>query len=69
MKKDSFRLNKTVFKAMSFQEANDHTTYWLNKSLKERLDTACTIINQIFGVTPLTKIDRTKFSKRKFTNG
>jgi len=50
---------------MSFQEADDHVTYWENKSLSERMDAACSIINRIYGVTPETKVDRTITDKRK----
>jgi hypothetical protein len=31
---------------MSFEEAEDHTTYWLNKTADERLNSACFLINR-----------------------
>jgi translation initiation factor 2B subunit (eIF-2B alpha/beta/delta family) len=61
----SYRLDKTVFNALTFEEADDHITYWLSKTEDERLNAACSIINQIFGVTPSTKVDRTVTDKRK----
>ena len=40
--------------------------YWVEKTEDERLNAACfIIINQIFGVTPQTKVDRTITDKRK----
>jgi hypothetical protein len=65
MKRKEYRLDKSVLKPMSFQEADDHVTYWENKSLSERMDAACSIINRIYGVTPETKVDRTITDKRK----
>ena len=32
---------------MTFEEADDHTTYWLDKTEDERLNAACFLINQI----------------------
>lgn len=60
-----YRLDKTAFKAMTVEEADDHVTYWNDKTESERLDAACFIINQIFDVTPKTKIDFTITDKRK----
>ena len=54
---------------MSFEEADDHTTYWLDKTEDERLNAACFLINQLYGVTPETKVDRTITDQRKFSDG
>jgi translation initiation factor 2B subunit (eIF-2B alpha/beta/delta family) len=61
----SYKLDKTVFSAMTFEEADDHVSYWQNKSESERLNAACFIINQIFQVTPSTKLDVSITDKRK----
>ncbi len=63
-----YRLDKTVFQAMTVQEAENHYGYWKNKSFKERLDAACYLINQFYGVTPHTPVDKTVFTKRKHRN-
>jgi len=60
-----YRLDKTAFKAMTFQEADDHYSYWKDKSYDERLDAAFFLINQVYKTTTSTKLDRSIFSKRK----
>lgn len=50
---------------MKVQEADNHTSYWKNKTLKERLDAACYLIQQFYGTTTQTPIDKSVFSKRK----
>jgi len=62
---DQYKLERTELKAMTFEEADDHVTYWNSKTEDERLNAACFIINQIFGVTPFDKIDLTYTDKRK----
>ncbi len=65
MEDNNYRLDKTAFKAMTLEEADDHVNYWNNKTESERLNAACFIINQIYGVTQFTKVDRTITDKRK----
>ena len=65
MEEDKYRLERTVIKSMTAEEADDHVTYWNNKTEAERLNAACFIINQIFGVTPFDKIDFSYADKRK----
>ena len=65
MKEEKYRLERTVLKSMTAEEADDHVTYWNNKTESERLNAACFIINQIFGVTPFDKIDFSYADKRK----
>jgi len=62
---NKFRLDRTAFKATNAAEADDHVTYWKDKSYKERLEAAWMLINQVYGTTSETKLDRTVFSKRK----
>jgi hypothetical protein len=66
---DQYKLDRSFVSAMSFEEADDHTTYWLNKTADERLNAACFLINQIYGVTPQTKVDRTILDHRKLCDG
>ncbi len=65
MEKQPYRLDRTKVTSLTFNEADDHVNYWLEKTEDERLNAACFIINQIFGVTPQTKVDRTITDKRK----
>lgn len=65
MDKDAYRLDRTKVSSLTFNEADDHVNYWLQKTEDERLNAACFIINQIFGVTPETKVDRAVTDKRK----
>ncbi len=66
---DEYKLDRNHVSVMSFEEANDHTTYWLDKTEDERLNAACFLINQLYGVTPETKVDRTIIDHRKFSDG
>jgi len=61
----NYRLEKTAFKAMIFQEADDHYSYSKDKTYAERLNAAFFLINQVYNTTPSTKLDRTIFNKRK----
>jgi hypothetical protein len=61
---ENYRMDRSVMKPMSFEEADDHVGYWKDKSVSERINAACFIINQIYGTTPQTKVDRTVFEKR-----
>jgi translation initiation factor 2B subunit (eIF-2B alpha/beta/delta family) len=65
MEKKEYLLDRTSLKGMTFEEADDHVSYWVNKTELERLNAACFIINQIFDVTPTTKIDFSVTDKRK----
>lgn len=64
-----YKLDKTVFRAMSVEEADEHYGYWKNKSYKERLTAGCYLIQQFYGVSSKTPIDKTVFTKRKHRNG
>lgn len=60
-----YKFDKTTFSAMTVEEADDHVSYWKDKTETERLNAACFIINQIFQVTPSTKVDISISDKRK----
>lgn len=65
MKKKEYKLDRMLLQSMTLEEADDHVTYWKNKTQSERLDAACFIINQIFNVSPTDKIDFKFSDKRK----
>ncbi len=69
MKKSEYKLDRSLLQSTTVEEANDHVTYWNDKTKSERLNAACFIINQIFGVTPSTKVDVNLINKRKHPNG
>jgi hypothetical protein len=60
-----YRLDRTAFRAQTFEEANDHYGNWVNKSTGERLDAAFYLICMAFKIKPSTRLDRNTFSKRK----
>lgn len=62
---EKFRLDRTAFKATTAGEAYDHVTEWRDKTPGERLAAAWFLINQVYGTTSKTKVDRTVFSKRR----
>ena len=66
---DQYRLDKTTFQAMSFNEADNHYGYWKSKSLKERWDAGAYLSMQMYGCDKHTPIDKTVFSCRKHKNG
>jgi hypothetical protein len=63
--RETYRLDKTVFRAQTAAEADNHIAYWLTKTAQERMAAACYLINQLYGATPQTPLNRTVFSKRK----
>ena len=62
---ENFRMDRTVVSKLTFEEADDHVTFYKDKTPLERLNYACDIINSIFNSTPEMKVDRTVFSSRK----
>ncbi len=62
---DSYRMDRTVVSKSSFIEADDHVTFYNDKTPLERLNYVCDIINSIFDSTPEKKVDKTIFSSRK----
>ncbi len=69
MEDEKYKLDRSVSQSMTFEEADDHVTYWNNKTQEERLNAACFIINQIFGTSPKDKVDLSFIDKRKHPNG
>ena len=69
MDEKNYKMDRSVAVAQSFEEADDHISYWADRSPEERLDAACFIINQVYGVTPQTRVDRNCVSSRKHENG
>ncbi len=62
-----YRLDKSAFKAQTFEEADDNKNYWLEKTSEERLKAAWYLISCAFNF-PLSnppRIDRKAFSCRK----
>ncbi len=62
---DSYKMDRTVVSKSSFEEADDHVTFYNDKTPLERLNYACDIINSIFDSSPEKKVDKTIFSSRK----
>ena len=62
---DTIKMDRSVAAKSTFEEADDHVTFYNDKSPLERLNFACDIINSIFNSTPEQKVDRTIISARK----
>lgn len=45
-----YRLDRTAFKAQSFAEADDHYSYWKDRSPEERLRAAAYLIRSAWGI-------------------
>jgi len=58
-------MDKNAFKASTFEEADNHYGYWKDKSMTERLNAAFYLIQQVYGTTNTTPLDKKVFSKRK----
>jgi len=67
MSNNEYKIDRSLVTALSFEEADDHVSYWLDKTEDERLNAACFLINQVYNVTPQTKVDRTVIDQRKFS--
>ncbi|MEO0787989.1 MAG: hypothetical protein AAFY36_04965 [Bacteroidota bacterium] len=59
-------MDKTAFHIKTFKEAEDHTTYWLNKSVEERLLAATELTRRAFNLSAddFGKIDKAYFAIR-----
>ena len=69
MKQKTYRLDRTKFKAQSFEETDNQFDYWQKKTVEERLR-AAHYLNSIafdFDIDNPPKLDRTAFSMRKFS--
>jgi hypothetical protein len=64
-----YKMNRTKLAASTFEEADDHVSYWKNKTPLERLEAACFIINNIFNVTAASKIKKDIVTSRKHSDG
>lgn len=62
---ENIRMNRSIVSKSSFEEADDHVTFYIDKTPIERLNFACDIINSIFNSSPDQKVDKTVFSSRK----
>ena len=62
-----YRLDKTQFKAQSFEQADDNRAYWLQKDVKERVKAAWYLISCAYGfdLDNPPRLDKTVFSTRK----
>lgn len=58
-------MKRAIISKSSFEVADDHVTYFKNKTPLERLNHACDIINSIFNTNTNLKVDRTIISSRK----
>ncbi|MFN3756800.1 MAG: hypothetical protein ACK4RM_07580 [Flavobacterium sp.] len=62
---EDFKMNRAVVNKSTFAEADDHVSFYSDKTPLERLNAACGIINAIYNSSPSQKIERTITSSRK----
>ena len=62
---DNFRMDRSVVSKSPFEEADDHVTFYKDKTPLERLNYACDIINYIFNTSPTQKVEKSILSSRK----
>lgn len=58
-------MDRTITTKLTFDQADDHVTFYKDKTPIERLNHACDIINSIFNTNPDLKVDRTIITSRK----
>jgi hypothetical protein len=63
----NFKLNRQVVTKSSFEEADNHVSFYADKTPHERLQHACFIINQIF-TEEQRKVKRNITYSRKHDN-
>jgi hypothetical protein len=63
---ENLRMNRVAVSKSSFEEADNHVSFYLKKTPLERLNYACSIIYTIFNSSPEKKVDRAVFSARKY---
>lgn len=63
----TFKLDRTAFSIKTFNEADNTTQFWRNKTSNERFEAAWYLICQAYNLDPSKqhKLDRTIFSFRK----
>jgi hypothetical protein len=54
----TIKMDRTFVSKSTFKEADDHVTFYRDKTPLERLNHSCFIINSIFKVTPSHKVNR-----------
>jgi hypothetical protein len=62
-----YRLDKTAFKRQTAQEADHTTSYWKDKSAKQKLNAASYLILAAYGMleSGYPPMDKTMFHKKK----
>lgn len=61
----TIKMDRNIVSKSSYLEADDHVSFYKDKTPLERLNYACDIINSIFDSKPEQKVDRTVISSRK----
>ena len=69
MEEKNYKMDRSRVIGQTFAEADDHTSFWADETPLERLNAACFIINNIYNVTPQTKMDKTLLAARKHSDG
>ena len=62
---ENYKMDRSIVSKSTFKQADDHVTFYNDKTPLERLNFACDIINSIFNSNPNLKVDRTIITSRK----
>ena len=62
---ETIKMDRSVVSKLTFKEADDHVTFYRDKTPLERLNHACFIINSIFKVSHLEEVNRSITFSRK----
>jgi hypothetical protein len=62
---DTIKMDRSVAAKLTFEEADDHVTFYNDKTPIGRLNYACDSINSIYNSSPDQKVDTTIISSRK----
>jgi hypothetical protein len=68
MNRDKFKVDKTAFRIISFDEKGNNIDYWLTKTPMERLEASWYLTCQAYNL-PFSanhRVDRTVFRMKKF---
>ena len=62
---ENYKMDRTVVSKSTFEEADDHVTFYNDKTPYERLQAACALINKEYNTNPNDRMDKTIVSSRK----
>ena len=62
---EEYKMDRSVVSHSTFEEDDNHITFYKDKTPLERLKAACFIINSIFQIEDYAKVEKTITQSRK----